>query len=152
MSQLLLPTPGAPDTAWSTLPPWWHQLPTTRPTTARRPAGTTSCPTCHEPLLVGLDNDICAAPARTDPTPLTPLGEALAHLAGRPTYRLRRNGRHLELDHRTHLEITHQPADHPHHDVLPAHACGTPPLPTTPTVHAQLDTTTWKDLPNEAPF
>jgi hypothetical protein len=55
---------------------------------AFRSASLTRCRDCKAPILYGLDADMCALSVRADPTPLTPLGEALALIDGRATYSL----------------------------------------------------------------
>lgn len=86
---------------------------------------------CDQVVIYGLDADTCGWPTVADPTPLTPLGEALAVIVGRATYSLRRTGRRIELDHRSPLHIAGSPAGTRDYDVVAAHACGSPPLPTT---------------------
>ena len=49
----------------------------------------TWCRTCRQPVLAGLDDLVCAWPAKVDITPLSALGEALARLAGLATYEVR---------------------------------------------------------------
>jgi hypothetical protein len=89
----------------------------------KRTATLTQCRQCAAPILTGLDNDIAALTAKTDPTPITPLGETIALLQGRNTYNLttNSNGR-KELDHRDQWQIS-APRKHP---VLPEHRCGQP--------------------------
>lgn len=58
---------------------------------------------CGAPTLSGLDADICALEAHADPDPLTPLGEALAHVEGRRTW---------ALDIRDHTHINRPPRRH----------------------------------------
>lgn len=83
---------------------------------------------CPALVLAGLDDDKCALEARADPTPLSPLGEALAVVEGRITYTLRREGPGWVLDSRDHHAIDHAPAgSRPRHDVVRQHRCGTPP-------------------------
>jgi hypothetical protein len=94
------------------------------------------CGQCQAVVLVGLDADRCAGEAHTDPDPITGIGEVLALLAGRATYRLRRAGR-LQLDHRTRWHIAGEPADHV--DVVAEHRCGAPPLPTKPKPPTRLE-------------
>lgn len=94
-----------------------------------RRAKVRTCKTCGAVTLVGLDADRCAGEAHVDLRPLTALGEALALLAGRSTYRLRVIGR-LSLDHRTRWHITSTPAGRGDFDVLADHVCHSEPLPT----------------------
>lgn len=85
-------------------------------------------PDCRDQVLAGLDDDRCALEARTDATPLSALGEALAVVEGRPTYSLRREGPGWVLDRRDHHRIAWAPAgSQPRHDVVRQHRCGTPP-------------------------
>jgi hypothetical protein len=81
------------------------------------------CKQCNQPILTGLDADTAALTAKTDPTPLTPLGETIALLQNRATYNLTTtdNGK-KKLDHRDQWHIT-MPRQHP---VLPEHQCGQP--------------------------
>lgn len=91
------------------------------------------CRKCRQPVLVGLDGDLCAWIATVDRTPLSPLGEALALLAGRATYHLRQNGRRLYLDRRDRWQIAGNPAGESERlwpfDVVADHVCNSPPLP-----------------------
>lgn len=84
------------------------------------------CRDCGLIVLTGYDADTCARLVTVDPTPLSPLGEALAHLAGRYTCALRYLGGRLELDTRHHHQIASQPAGTPGNrfDVLAQHRCG----------------------------
>ncbi len=98
----------------------------------------TWCPTCHTPILAGLDAEVCAFTARTDPEPLNALGEALARIAGRNTYEIRTVGRVARLRYRNAGAITSRPAGAPAHaltgyDVVAAHTChaATPEAATT---------------------
>lgn len=92
------------------------------------------CTQCRQPVLRGLDEDMCALLVEVDPTPLTPLGEAMALLAGRKTYDLARDTGRWQLTRRGRWRITG-----PRHntDVVPAHRCHDHTLEpfTTPTVH-----------------
>lgn len=110
------------------------------------------CRDCRAPILAGDDNDRCAFKVRVDVTPLTPLGEMLAQLAGRPTYELRHGfQRPALLVRRTPWLISTRPAGAPPstasaYDVLAAHDCTpTPDAITTPSrlrslaSHDQLD-------------
>lgn len=99
---------------------------------------------CGATILVGLDADRAAGEARVDPTPVTALGEVMALLDGRTTYRLYAAGR-LELDHRSRWHITGASADHVL--VLAEHRCQTPPLPTRPATNTAL-----KELPDEPDY
>jgi hypothetical protein len=89
---------------------------------ATRAAGIRLCPKCRAPIITGLDADICAFTVRVDPTPLTPLGEAVAVLQGRTTYNLAGGPGRKELDPREahHIE---KPRRYP---VLAEHRCNRP--------------------------
>lgn len=98
------------------------------------------CADCRQATVTGLDADRCAHRATCDPNPLTARGEAIALIAGRRTYALRRLFGRLELDHRDHWQIRANPAGHPdnRYDVLAEHRCGPSPWHgdlTTATVH-----------------
>lgn len=97
---------------------------------------------CRQPVLVGLDDDVCALDAITDPVPLTPLGEALARIEGRWTWSLRRSGHGFVLDRRDPLEILGRPAGtQTRTDVLRQHRCDTRDLAdpeTTTTSFAEI--------------
>ena len=82
------------------------------------------CRRCDARVLIGLDADVAALPVTVDPTPLTPLGEALAQLEGRYTVELFPDARGHVMDTRTDTRILHRPADVA--QVLPEHRCGTP--------------------------
>jgi hypothetical protein len=87
-----------------------------------------TCRTCSTHTLVGLDNDRCAFEATVDPTPLSPLGEALAIVEGRRTLALHHEAGRYVLDPRAADHI----ADHPagsrrREDVLREHRCDTAP-------------------------
>lgn len=95
-----------------------------------REARVRRCQDCPSWTVVGLDADRCAGPATADAEPLSRVGEALALLAGRQTYTLRRIGTRLELDHRHRWAVGgSRPGDGPY-DVVAAHRCHAPPLPT----------------------
>jgi hypothetical protein len=59
-----------------------------------------TCRHCHTPILTGLDASLAAMPARTQPHPVSPLGEALALAAGAPTYDLIPAAHRYELEYR----------------------------------------------------
>jgi hypothetical protein len=86
------------------------------------------CRDCGDWVLAGLDADRCAEVVYVDPTPLTALGEAMAHIAGLSTYALRREGPGFRLDHRSRWHIAGTPAGSPgqRHDVVSAHQCSAP--------------------------
>ena len=90
------------------------------------------CTDCKRIILVGVDADRCAVIACIDWTPLDAATEATALLAGRPTYELR-SGQPWTLTRRwSRLIATHHPGGRDwrgHWDVVPAHVCSAPPLP-----------------------
>lgn len=91
------------------------------------------CGNCRAPIMRGLDGDVAAFLVTVDPNPLDPLGEALALLAGRATFELRWQHGRYELEHRDAWSITARPAGtHPRLDVVAAHTCRTPRLPSPP--------------------
>lgn len=75
-----------------------------------RRARLSRCRRCHQPILVGLDADMCAFPAIVDPFALDESGELKALINERSTYRVFETFERVELDHRT-----------------PWHIAGTPP-------------------------
>lgn len=93
-----------------------------------RRARTATCPTCQRPVLRGLDHDRTAGVATVDPSPLNPLGEALALLDGRSTYDLAWRGRY-ELDHRNQWVVAKHPPSSSR-CVVTEHRCHVAPLPT----------------------
>jgi len=93
----------------------------------------TRCRHCACPILVGLDSDRCAWVARATPSPLSPLGEAVAILNGQATYALHVGAGMAELQIRDRWQIAGCPAA-TRFDVLAAHVCGAGPLPAAPTV------------------
>lgn len=94
-----------------------------------RAARARRCRTCRDYVLAGLDADRCALPVAADPDPLSVRGEAIAILAGKPTYSLRYLSNRFELDHRGHFDIRGDPR---RLDVLAGHICGQPSLGTLP--------------------
>lgn len=84
------------------------------------------CRRCAFVILTGLDNDTCAIEANVDPTPLGPLGEALALVDSRGTWSLHREGSRWVLDPRDPFHIAAHPAgSRAREDVLGEHRCGT---------------------------
>ena len=108
-----------------TLPAWLKErigTPGRRNTSSRR------CRTCKAVTLTGLDEDRCAFQAVVDPTPLTPMGEALALLGGRRTYELRTSTTGLALWLRSKRHISaHKASDKCL--VVADHECNSAPLP-----------------------
>ena len=90
------------------------------------------CTDCKRIVLVGVDADRCAVIACIDWAPLDAATEATALLAGRPTYELR-SGQPWTLTRRwSRLIASHHPGGRDwrgHWDVVPAHVCNAPPLP-----------------------
>src|SRR4051794_30826220 len=78
------------------------------------------CRRCHQPVLAGLDADMCALMAWADPTPIDEIGEAKALLAGRTTYDLINTNGRKELHYRDQWNI---PAPR-RYLVFPEHRCG----------------------------
>jgi hypothetical protein len=81
------------------------------------------CPSCRQPVLVGLDADTGSVRADADPAPVTALGELLAQLEGRRTFALVRNAGRLVLDYRDAGRIRYRPAGTDRLDVLVEHRC-----------------------------
>ena len=107
------------------------------------------CPTCHQPVLTGLDQNTCAIRATVDFTPLDPAGELAALLAGRRTYTLDlQPGGNPKLTRRTPADIRRPIKHWMKADIVPTHQCNTPPLPTIPT---RLTTEIVEDDPNTPP-
>ena len=105
------------------------------------------CKHCGRYILTGLDNDLCAGVAHADPTPLSPLGEALALIGNRRTYTLHQTPDRLELQIRDHWQIQGNPAG-TRHDVLPEHTCEAVDLPKAESVHQPYATA----LPDNPPY
>ena len=85
------------------------------------------CHKCKTFILAGLDADRCASSAYADPTPLSALGEAMALVAGRQTYALRRSANGFRLDVRDRWQIASQPAGPGRRfDVIADHVCNDP--------------------------
>lgn len=68
------------------------------------------CIKCQADVLAGFDEDHCASIVIADPTPLSPLGEALALIENRRSYELCRHGAGLALWIRDHWQIAGRPA------------------------------------------
>lgn len=109
-----------------------------------RRAQTRECATCHALILTGLDDDIAAVAVRVDPNPLTPLGEALAHIDGLRTYSLQHEAGRLILNYRDHWRIAAWPAG-TRGDVMAEHTCQPHRYPSQPSslrlAATALDTT-----------
>lgn len=92
--------------------------------------------TCRATTIAGLDGDVLAFEAHTDPQPLSVHGEAFALLEGRVTWHLRRERNRYVLEPRDSYDIRRHPAtSRPREDVLRQHRCHTAPLdPTGPLV------------------
>lgn len=133
------PSPASTPDTWLTLHLIRNGHLTENRTTRR--AHIRTCPRCGQHVLRGLDGDTCAFDVTTDPHPLNPLGEALAHLENRRTYALHREARGYVLDPRDANHITHTPAGtRPREDILRDHRCTTgppPPALTAPTTYAE---------------
>jgi hypothetical protein len=74
-----------------------------------RRARLTRCRRCRQPILVGLDADICAFPARVDPFPVDEIGELKALASERPTYQVHETIGRVELDYRTQWHVAGTP-------------------------------------------
>lgn len=83
------------------------------------------CPKCGDPIMVGLDADVAAYPAKCDPTPLNALGEVQALMTGRATWHLNYIGGRYEINYRYAEHIKAHPAgSDPRVEVLAEHKCG----------------------------
>lgn len=111
------------------IPPWLlrqleaagHIDPTTGATRAARMS---LCPKCRQGVMRGIDADWCGMARDCDPTPLTPLDEAVALLARRNTFSLHWIGKYV-LHRRDRWQIQGEPArSKPGMDVLIEHQCG----------------------------
>jgi hypothetical protein len=80
------------------------------------------CPRCRTPILVGLDDDHAALPARVDPTTLDSAGELAALITERQTYNIWRAAGGYELTHRDGFHV----AGARNAPVVAEHACGKP--------------------------
>lgn len=89
---------------------------------AFRNAGLHPCPRCKKPILSGLDDDNAARTAHADPTPINPVGEAIALLSGRATFDLTSTNGKKQLWRRDQWHIGRRRT----HPVLPEHRCGQP--------------------------
>lgn len=113
------------------------------------------CRKCNEVVIVGLDDDVCAAETYADPTPLSTLGEVVTLLEGRRTVALASEGGRRVLHIRDDFQIRGRPAGStPRWDVLRAHRCGSPPLPEALTAPTSFPSATADRLPpgSPAPF
>ena len=86
------------------------------------------CLVCRSDVVAGPDEDRMAMPAICDPVALSPLGEALALLEDRRSYRLERYKDGSALTLRTHWDIAGHPAGE-ETIVVCDHRCGAPQLP-----------------------
>src|SRR5437879_6066733 len=112
---------------WSAMIPHWlakhlESIGAMGPDRIGRNARLHHCRDCGRYVLTGLDNDLCAGVAHADPSPLSPLGEALALIGGRRTYALHQSPGRLELQLRDQWQIEGRPAGAVL-DVLPEHTC-----------------------------
>ena len=84
------------------------------------------CDRCAGVTVVGLDDDLAAATARCDLVSLNSLGESLAILTGRKTWRLAHSQGRFELNYRESWHIQGEPAGEMQRgDIVPGHRCGT---------------------------
>lgn len=109
------------------------------------------CRGCRADILRGLNDDWCAWTIEVDPTPLSPLGEALARLAGRSTVACESwGGAGPKLSRRGHHQITGRPAGSGRFDVLATHLCGAPALPSAPSTFTKPNPSS--DVDDVCPF
>jgi hypothetical protein len=95
-----------------------------------RRAHATRCRKCTAVVLVGLDDDKCAAPVQVDPPPLTRIGEVTVLLAGGHTFDLTYTSRGYRIDPRRSWDIKAHPAGSVEgSDVVAGHRCGSDPPP-----------------------
>lgn len=97
--------------------------PATGATRRARPA---KCSRCGAWVVRGYDADWCSLAVDADPDPLDALGEALALIAGRPTFELRMAGGRPELRRRDRWMIAGHPAGTDKTDILAGHDCDKP--------------------------
>jgi hypothetical protein len=123
-------------------------------TGATRSARVAICVACQARVLRGLCADWGGWSVDADPEPLSALGEALALMAGRPTYELRWLGDRYELDGRDQFRISGAVAGtRAGLDVLVGHQCDGAELPRARTMlRDQLWWTHAARTPEEAPF
>lgn len=128
---------------------WRHleQTGVVGPDRVGRSVRATACRTCCGQTLTGLDNDRCAVVAHADPEPVSPLGEALALLAGRKTYALHPSANGYELVLRYDKQIAAAPPGTRGYDVLAEHACNSTALPNLPSAYAGITA-----LPDNPPY
>jgi hypothetical protein len=104
----------------TTKPPTWLAdrlgAPTRRGVTAER------CRDCRAQILFGWDDDVAATRVAVEPTPLTPMGEAIALLGGRSSYTLKSRKAGLALWRRDHWQIAGIKS--PRIDIVATHKCG----------------------------
>lgn len=121
-------------------------------TGATRKARITFCHRCRAPVMRGIDQPFGGQSRDVTPSPVAPLAEALALLAGRRTFTIRYAGQ-FEIDIRDQFSIRGSPAGtREGWDVVIEHDCaidGGGPQHWTPlTVGPPADA----ELPDEAPF
>jgi hypothetical protein len=97
-------------------------------TGATRRARARHCERCHKAIMRGITADYGGRSADADPTPLSPVGEALVLCAGRQTLELRWTDKY-ELDLRDTFRIRGTPAGTEGIDVLVEHDCDLSSLP-----------------------
>jgi hypothetical protein len=123
------------------------------PGSAHRAARPTNCESCGRYVLRGLNRDKGGIAVDCDPEPLSPLGEALALLAGFITYESQWFGGQHTISWRDRYAIaSHQAGDGI--DALIGHHCDRPELagdfPRMRSVHSYRSVTA--PLPDEPPF
>jgi hypothetical protein len=98
------------------------------------------CRDCGAYVWRGLDHDWSALTVQADTTALSPVGEVLALLRGRTTYRLSKQGTRYVLTRRDRWSIKSYPAGAvvraATYDVIADHRCRAEPLPS---IASQLD-------------
>lgn len=119
-------------------------------TGATRRARVRLCDSCRKPVMRGITADYGGRSADADPTPLSPEGEALALIAGRPTLELRWTNKY-ELDLRDTFRIRGTPAGTEGIDVLVEHECHLSPLPAHPSTLKDKPEST-KAVSDKCPF
>lgn len=118
---------------------------------ATRRARPATCNRCHQVVIRALDDDWMALAVDADPEPLTPEGEALARLAGIPTYQLWQLGGRWQIDRRDQWQIRAHPAGTQRgRDILAQHRHDGPQLPRGPSNIAPPPNPA--ALPDQPPF
>jgi hypothetical protein len=93
-----------------------------------RGAAAAKCIVCKADVIAGFDEDLCARAVVVDPHPLSELGEALALIEGRRSYRLAVRGEGMALWVRNQWQIAGEGASDTVW-VFTDHKCHTVPFP-----------------------